>query len=171
MNVPQAPNNPGYFNIRYGLLVLPSLAMLVGILASTKYMRYLVIFGLIIQALIFAKAGTPVTLVDGKLGLKNTYYTVEASKWLRDNYRGGLILTSLASHDAFVARAGIPMKNYIHEGTRDFWNNSLQTPGEQVAYIALLSYLIVCIALLKIIGLYWSLRSYIPMAHSRSTSR
>lgn len=140
MNVPQAPTNPGYFNIRYGLLVLPSIAMLVGILASHKYFRYVTVIGLAIQIFLFVRAGLPVTLVDGQQGLKNTYYTVEAGKWLRQNYQGGLILTSLASHDAFVARAGLSMKNYIHEGTRDYWDNSLQTPGKDVAYIALLSY-------------------------------
>lgn len=140
MNVPQAPSNPGYFNIRYGLLVLPSLAILVGILATNKLFRYVALIGIAIQIGIFVHVGAPVTLIDGMQGLKNTYYTVEASKWLRDNYHGGLILTSLASHDAFVARAGLPMKNYIHEGTRENWNNALQTPGPNVAYIALLSF-------------------------------
>jgi hypothetical protein len=81
-----------------------------------------------------------VTLADGVNGLKNTYYTVEASKWLADNYKGGLILTSLASHDAFVARAGIPMKNYIHEGTREHWVNALKNPSKSAAYITVLSY-------------------------------
>lgn len=140
MNVPQAPNNPGYFNIRYGLLVLPTLAILIGILSQNIILRIFVVLGIVTQIYLFVQEGTPVTLIDGKLGLKNTFYTVEASQWLRQNYKGGLILTSLASHDAFVARTGLPMRNYIHEGTRDFWNNALKTPGENVAYIAVLSY-------------------------------
>jgi hypothetical protein len=140
MNVPQAPNNPGYFNIRYGLLVLPSLAILIGILGTNKLFRYLALIAIAIQIGVFVRLGMPVTLIDGLQGLKNTYYTVEASKWLRENYQGGLILTSLASHDAFVARTGLPMRNYIHEGTRENWNNALQTPGPNVTYIALLSF-------------------------------
>jgi hypothetical protein len=140
MNVPQAPTNPGYFNIRYGLMVLPSLSILIGIMATYKYLRYLALIGVVVQTILFAKAGLPVTLVDGQQGLKNTYYTVEASQWLRENYQGGLILTSLASHDAFVARTGLPMRNYVHEGTRDHWKNSLQTPGKDIIYIALLSF-------------------------------
>jgi hypothetical protein len=140
MNVPQAPSNPGYFNIRYGLLVLPSLAVLVGILATNKVFRYIALICIAIQIGLFIKVGAPVTLIDGLQGLKNTYYTVEASQWLRENYQGGLILTSLASHDAFVARTGLSMKNYIHEGTRENWHNALQTPGPNVTYIALLSF-------------------------------
>jgi hypothetical protein len=50
-----------------------------------------------------------------------------------------LILTSLASHDAFVARTQLPMKNYIHEGTRVYWEASTVDPPEYVEYIAALS--------------------------------
>ena len=32
------------------------------------------------------------------------------------------------------------MKNYIHEGTRDYWNDALKEPGENVEYIATLSF-------------------------------
>jgi hypothetical protein len=140
MNIPQSINNPGYFNIRYGLLVLPSIAIVIGILSYNLIFRYIAIIALVIQMVIFVLAGYPVTLVDGIGGLKNTYYTVDASAWLRTHYTGGLILTSLASHDAFVARTGLSMRNYIHEGTRDYWKNALIKPSTQVEYIATLSY-------------------------------
>jgi hypothetical protein len=140
MNVPQALHNPGYFNIRYGLLILPSLAILLGLISTRKLFRYVVLVGILIQTGLFVRTGTPVTLIDGLQGLKNTYYTVEASSWFRKNYTGGLILTSLASHDAFVARTGLPMKNYIHEGTREFWNNALILPSKDASYITMLSY-------------------------------
>ncbi|MBU4397003.1 hypothetical protein KKC08_02465, partial [Patescibacteria group bacterium] len=140
MNVPQATLNPGYFNIRYGLLVLPVIAFVVGILASVKPFGW-IMFGLItIQTLLFIPQGKPVVLIDGLRGLKNTYHTVEASQWLAENYQKGLILTSLASHDAFVARTGLPMKLYIHEGTREHWQEALKMPSKKVSYIALISY-------------------------------
>ncbi len=140
MNVPQAPSNPGMFNIRYGMMAIPAIAVILGMIASNKYARIVVLFILIIQSVLFFKQGVPVSLADGINGLKNTYYTVEASHWLAENYQGGLILTSLASHDAFVARAGLPMKNYIHEGTREYWTSALKYPNKDVQYIALLSY-------------------------------
>lgn len=139
MNVPQAPTNPGMFNIRYGLMALPAIAVIAGIVASHKYIRYFILIVFVVQCISFYKAGIPVTLADGLHGLRQTYYTVEASKWFRENYEGGLILTSLASHDAFVNRAQIPMKNYIHEGTREHWDNALKGPGNNVKYIATLS--------------------------------
>ena len=72
--------------------------------------------------------------------MHNTYYTVEASAWLRENYEGGLILTSLASHDAFVARTQLPMRYYIHEGVNELWGPALAGPGENVEYVAMLSF-------------------------------
>lgn len=140
MNVPQAPRDPGLFNIRYGVMALPAIAVILGILSSNKYLRIIVVVLLFIQSVYFVKQGIPVSLADGIKGLKNTMYTVKSSKWLAQNYQGGLILTSLASHDAFVARTGLSMKYYVHEGTRDYWHNALKNPNEDVQYIALLSF-------------------------------
>ncbi|MBU1087971.1 MAG: glycosyltransferase family 39 protein [Candidatus Omnitrophica bacterium] len=140
MNVPQAVKDPGLFNIRYGILMLPAFALALGILASRKKLFLIVLLVFIIQSFLFFRQGLPVALVDGLKGLENTHYTVEASKWLADNYQGGLILTSLASHDAFVARAQLPMKFYIHEGTREYWQNALKKPSVSVKYIAAMSY-------------------------------
>lgn len=139
MNIPQAIKDPGMFNIRYGLMALPAIAVILGIVASNKILRYFVFAVFAVQGYIFFQQ-VPVSLADGQHGLYNTYYTVEASKWLRENYKGGLILTSLASHDAFVNRAQIPMRNYIHEGTREYWDNALKGPGDNVQYIATLSF-------------------------------
>lgn len=141
MNIPQAAVNPGLFNTRYGLVMIPGIAVLLGVLAGKiKYSWILVVLVLCAQSYLFLQAGKPITLVDGQNGLINTYYTVEASKWLADNYTGGLILTSLASHDAFVARAGIPMKNYIHEGNAGYWQRALQYPSATIEYITVLTF-------------------------------
>ncbi|MBI1862731.1 glycosyltransferase family 39 protein [Candidatus Microgenomates bacterium] len=140
MNVPQASHDPGMFNIRYGIMALPAIALVAGVVSTNVVLRGLVVAVLLVQSVLFVGAGVPVSLADGLHGLKNTYYTVEASAWLKQHYRGGLILTSLASHDAFVARAGLPMKNYIHEGTREYWTNALNGPGPNVAYITLLTF-------------------------------
>jgi hypothetical protein len=140
MNVPQAVKDPGLFNIRYGVLMLPAIALVLGVLASKKKLLWVVSFIFVIQSFLFFRQGIPIALVDGLKGLENTHYTIEASTWLKDNYQGGLILTSLASHDAFVARAQLPMKVYIHEGTREYWQNALKNPSSSVAYIATMSY-------------------------------
>lgn len=141
MNVLQAPVNPGLFNIRYGVMMLPAVAFLLGLIAGKVKFAWLILVPLIVlQTGLFYRAGHPITLVDGLKGLENTYYTVEASQWFSDNYEGGLILISLASHDAFVARAQIPMKNYIHEGNQQYWDEALEKPSKRIEYVALLTF-------------------------------
>lgn len=139
MNVLQAPTNPGLFNIRYGIMMLPGIALLLGIIGGKVKFGWLAVIALLgIQTYHFLQAGHPIVLTDGLKGLENTYYTIEASQWLAENYEGGLILTSLASHDAFVARAQIPMKNYIHEGNAEFWDEALLNPSQRLTYITVL---------------------------------
>lgn len=140
MNVPQAFENPGMFNIRYGMMALPFIALVLGTVSSNKVLSVAVAGLLFFQSFLFIQQGIPVSLADGINGLKNTYYTVEASNWFKENYQGGLILTTLASHDAFVARTGIPIKNYIHEGTKPYWDDVLKWPDDRVQYIATLSF-------------------------------
>lgn len=140
INVPQAAKDPGLFNIRYGVLMLPAFVFILGIVASRKKLSWIVSLVFIIQSFLFFRQGLPIVLVDGLKGLENTQYTVEASNWLTQNHDDGLILTSLASHDAFVARAKLPMKFYVHEGTREYWQNALKKPSASVKYIATMSY-------------------------------
>jgi hypothetical protein len=121
------------------MMALPAIAIVLGIVASNKYLRIGVVALLVFQSVLFVQQGQPITLRDGLGGLRNTYYTIEASAWLKENYDGGLILTSLASHDAFVARTQIPMRNYIHEGTREYWHNALKEPSKDATYITVLT--------------------------------
>lgn len=141
MNIPQAISNPGIFNIRYGIMLLPSMALILGLVAS-RFSITAILFSLLIfiQTFIFFQGGYPISLQDGIKGLQNTYYTVEASKWLEENYKGGLILVTLASHDAFVARTHIPIKNYIHEGNGKYWQQALNDPSSIVEYVAFLTF-------------------------------
>jgi hypothetical protein len=122
------------------MMALPFIALVLGTVASNKILSVAVAGLLFFQSFLFIQQGIPVSLADGINGLKNTYYTVEASNWFKENYQGGLILTTLASHDAFVARTGIPMKNYIHEGTKPYWDDVLKWPDDRVQYIATLSF-------------------------------
>ncbi len=140
MDVPQAAINPGLFNIRYGLIMLPAIAILVGLLATLPKVKYFILAILLVQLGLFVMQGKPIILVDGMNGLKSTTYTVVASKWIKENYQGGLILTSLASHDAFVARAQLPIRDYVHEGTREYWDHALFHPSGNVEYIATMVY-------------------------------
>jgi hypothetical protein len=54
---------------------------------------------------------------------------------LHAHHQSGLILVSSASSDAFIFRAGIPLKNFITEGTGIYWKESLQDPGKHATWL------------------------------------
>ena len=61
--------------------------------------------------------------------------TVAAGKFLRENHDGKLIMVSSASADAFIFRAGIPLKYFITEGTGHYWRNSLGDPRRHAGWV------------------------------------
>ena len=53
MNVPQAPHDPGMFNIRYGLMALPFLALCIGTLSSSRILAVIAVVIIAVQSLLF----------------------------------------------------------------------------------------------------------------------
>jgi len=54
---------------------------------------------------------------------------------LNEHHNGELILISSASADAFIFRAGIPLKYFITEGTGRYWKESLDNPAKHAGYV------------------------------------
>ncbi|MCR4263121.1 MAG: glycosyltransferase family 39 protein [Candidatus Roizmanbacteria bacterium] len=132
-----------FFNIRYGLLVLPAISFFVAYL-TTRYVvaQILVVLLLGVQMYLFfvpsllplfGKEVGMVTLADTVSSVNEQ--TKNASDFLRNNYDGGLVMASSASIDAFIFRTGIPLKNYITEGTGHFWTESLSDPRRHATWI------------------------------------
>jgi hypothetical protein len=137
------PNFDTFFNIRYGLLMLPAIAFFIGYLAS-RHLTYTIITAtaIILQTLLFLNPRI-FPLMGHHIGIVTLNDTVsavnqqtqKASAFLNHNYKGGLILISSASSDAFIFRAGIPLKNFITEGTGKYWTESLTDPTRHAEWI------------------------------------
>ncbi|MDQ3098988.1 MAG: glycosyltransferase family 39 protein [bacterium] len=132
-----------YFNARYGILMLPALALLVGYFASRNiFTKGITALALVTQFILFFNP-TLVPIAGQEVGIITLQDTVssvneqtrKASSFLNSNYRGGLILASSASEDAFIFRAGIPLKNFITEGTGHYWRESLEHPSRYATWI------------------------------------
>jgi hypothetical protein len=131
-----------YFNARYGILMMPAVGFFAGYVARKHIaLKPIVILLALAQAALFfypvwpfeGKQTAMITLYD-TVSAVNTY-TLNSSKYLHDHYQGGLILVSSASADAFIFRAGIPLKNYITEGTSYYWKESLQDPARHATWV------------------------------------
>lgn len=131
-----------YFNARYGILMLPAVGFFAGYVSSKHFSLKPVIFILLItQAALFfypvwpfnGKHTAMITLYDTVSAVNQ--YTLNSSKYLHNHYDEGLILVSSASADAFIFRAGIPLKNYITEGTGYYWKESLEDPVRHATWV------------------------------------
>lgn len=138
------PHFETYFNARYGILMLPAIAFFIGVIVSkSKWFFIPVVFLVLTQIYLFLNPSI-MPILDYKIGiitLQDTVssinkQTIEASAFLREHHKEGeLILVSSASADAFIFRVGIPLKNFITEGTGYYWRNSLGDPRRHAKWI------------------------------------
>jgi hypothetical protein len=126
-----------WFNVRYGLLMAPSIAIFVGFLIyKLKTFRY-VLIGLILFVSIFTFLNNDaVTIDDARVGSSQKNVS-EVATWLSDHTKNtpGFILISAASHDAIIFSSGLPMAKFIHEGTGAYWETATVNPDRWARWI------------------------------------
>ncbi len=126
-----------WFNVRYGIMMMPSLAIFIGYLIHRFEPLRLVIIGLLAFVTFFQFASyDAVTIDDARVGSSQKNVT-EISSWLH-NHAGpekGFILISAASHDSIIFSSGLPMKRFIHEGSGVYYDTAIINPDRWVRYI------------------------------------
>jgi hypothetical protein len=128
-----------WFNVRYGLTMVPTIAIFVGYLVHRLKSQRFIIIGLIFFVSIFGYINQEVvTIDDARIGLggKNVE---EVSGYLRDYAKDkeGFVLLSVAKHDAIIFSSGLPMKRFIHEGAGDYWDLATAHPERWARWIVL----------------------------------
>lgn len=128
-----------WFNARYGIMLMPSLAVFIGYLVNRIKNFQPVIIGLLLFVLFFSFANVDsVTIDDAKVGSSQKNVS-EVSGWLAENAKDkpGFILISAASHDAIIFSSGLPMSKFIHEGTGTYWLNATTAPDRWARWIVM----------------------------------
>ncbi len=126
-----------WFNVRYGMMLMPTIAIFVGFLIARAGAARWVIIGLLCFVTFFSfTSQDAVTIDDARVGSSQKNVS-EVSGWLARNTEGkqGYILISAASHDAIIFSSGLPMKRYIHEGTGDYWKRATTNPDHLARWI------------------------------------
>ena len=128
-----------WFNARYGIMMLPAIAIFIGyLIQKAANLRY-VLVGLFIFVTFFAFANNDaVTIDDARVGSSQKNVT-EVSGWLNKNAKDkkGFILIAAASHDAIIFSSGLPMKRFIHEGTGAYWESATVYPDRWARWIVM----------------------------------
>ena len=131
----------GEFNIRYGLMMLPWVALGSLFLFNIKnvFLKILLVLLFGIQLFSYIKPvysvifQTPIAIHNsvGPGGEVAKAYV----NWLKKNYDGGLILISAKKHDPQMFQLGYDYKTYIHEGTQIYWKTSVKNPKKYAKWV------------------------------------
>lgn len=125
------------FNIRYGLLLLPWVAIMTSYVFNVRYfLLKLFIFTLFfVQLFSYAQPKYSVIYqIPARMYGKPHASMVE---WMKKNYDGGYILISASSHEDQMFGMGFDYRTYIHEGTRKYWKESLDDPPRYAKWVVL----------------------------------
>lgn len=128
-----------WFNVRYGVMMMPSIAIFIGYLVHRFVNLRALIIGLLAFVIFFAFANQDaVTIDDARVGSSQKNVS-EVSGFLSQNAGGekGFILISAASHDAIIFSSGLPMKRFIHEGTGAYWESATTSPDRWARWIVM----------------------------------
>jgi len=131
-----------WFNVRYGVMLMPSIAIFLGFLVhKAGYLRWTVV-GLTAFVLFFSLANQDaVTIDDARVGSSQKNVSEVAGYLQRHaSDQKGFILISAASHDAIIFTSGLPMKRFIHEGTGAYWLSAVTAPDRWARWIVMRTY-------------------------------
>lgn len=128
-----------WFNARYGIMMIPTIAIFIGYMLHKLVPLRSVFILLLAFVTFFAIANTDaVTIDDARVGSSQKNVS-EVSGWLTKftANQKGFILISAASHDAIIFSSGLPMKRFIHEGTGAYWESATTSPDRWARWIVM----------------------------------
>ncbi|MDE3231465.1 MAG: glycosyltransferase family 39 protein [Chloroflexota bacterium] len=129
-----------YFNMRYGVMVLPEIALFGASLVPLR--RELVVVGLAL-AILFSgfnpSLGTPSSLQEP---LKTGDWPAKRAqaKWFDQQYHGGVVLIGAAPSTAFVLTTGLPDQDFLNEDTPSAFNRALAAPQQYATWVVMNSH-------------------------------
>jgi hypothetical protein len=138
----QGINGNTWFNIRYGIMLVPTIAIFSGFLIDRLTSLRIVFIGLFIFVSYFSIISyDAVTIDDARVGSSQKNVS-EVSGYLANNAtnKKGFILISAASHDAIIFSSGLPMSRFIHEGTGEYWTSATTSPDRWARWIVTRTY-------------------------------
>lgn len=128
-----------WFNVRYGVMLMPAVAIFIAFLTdSAKRFRYLIIALALATCALGLFNVDAVTIDDATIGASQKNVSAVSDFLRKDAQKNrGFILISAASHDAIIFSSGLPMKRFIHEGTGQYWSESIKHPEKWARWIVL----------------------------------
>lgn len=135
----QGLNGNSWFNVRYGLMMAPTIAIFVGYLVyRLKSLKYIMVL-LLLFVIFFSFANRDAVTLDDAIYGASGKNVSQISDLLHAQAaeESGFVLISVASHDAVVFSSGLQMSRFIHEGDGIYWTLAIAHPAHWARWIVL----------------------------------
>lgn len=122
------PNS--YYNTRYGLAMLPLLALGIGALTIRPALSVWLVFAVTLPWVVYPRAESWICWKESQVNSDaRREWTEEAARYLKAYYRPrDGIFTSLGDQVGIYRLAGIPLREVLHEGNQPSFDASIKRP-------------------------------------------
>lgn len=128
-----------WFNIRYGLLALPLVAISIGFFASWKKLALAVAFLVIMVQAYYTYTYGIASLVDGTIG-SSSYYAVDMTEAVKTRVKPeDKVLMSLYSFNQVAFKSGIDLNQVVHEGVSRQWSQAQKNPENYADWVVMIN--------------------------------
>jgi hypothetical protein len=133
-----------YYNVRYGLQMLPAMAVFTAILvdltgALFPRRRVLMMAGVLLVtgwSYVAVWRATPITLREAEVnGAARMRFEHQLAEELKKLPAGATIMMDCSSHSGAVQAAGIPFRRVLRESNPPHWEIALSRPAESADYL------------------------------------
>jgi len=126
------------FNIRYGILLLPWVAVVSAYVFAFRFK----IISIFIFLFFFIQLYTYVhptytVLYQITFEKYTTRYYPYLVQWMKTHYTGGEIMMSSSSHEDQMFQMGFDYRTFIHEGAGKYWKESIDNPSRYATYVVI----------------------------------
>lgn len=145
LNLPQLHWNPSqtaagqWFNVRYGIMALPLVAVFIGLLADLlKKKMFIVLLAVLVvaQSFLIYHQGL-ITITDGTIG-SSAFVDNDVAQVLQDNVQPGQnVLISLSFFNAVIFKSNLPLDDFIYEGVSNEWDAALAQPQKYATWLVM----------------------------------
>jgi hypothetical protein len=125
------------WNVRYGLMALPLLALGGAALARHAGLRQRVAIAVVATGLLLGVTHTPVTAADGQAGTSSAAggRPEVAADYIHDHYSGGRVLADEASSAPLIFASGLRLTEFVTIGEHPYYENALASPVANVEWV------------------------------------
>ncbi len=135
---------PTYFNVRYGMMMIPAVALCIAFLAAQRRVFFVLVlvvvvgFGAVDSAL-STRATTPYVVLDPLhgVGVAGRSTGIRAGSWLAEHYQGGAVMITYSNDSAIMFDSGLPDSAFITESNGAKFRRALAAPQDVATWIVL----------------------------------